>query len=96
MNTKWMECNVLDYYASLWNGKWSYKLEDPETYWGYVLTMGSTEGNLYAAWNARDYLSGKCLYSDESQRLKRSREEQNALLQSQTALLMAKHDFLKP
>jgi histidine decarboxylase len=61
-NTKWMECNVLDYYASLWNGKWPYKLEDPDTYWGYVLTMGSTEGNLYAAWNARDYLSGKYLY----------------------------------
>ena len=65
-NTKWMECNVLDYYASLWNGKWPYKLEDPDTYWGYVLTMGSTEGNLYAAWNARDYLSGKYLYYNPS------------------------------
>jgi histidine decarboxylase len=64
INTKWMECNVLDYFASLWNGKWPYKLEDPETYWGYVLTMGSTEGNLYAAWNARDYLSGRFLYYD--------------------------------
>ena len=64
VNTKWLECNVLDYYASLWNGKWPFKLEDPETYWGYVLTMGSTEGNLYAAWNARDYLSGKYLYYD--------------------------------
>ena len=64
INTKWMECNVLDYYASLWNAKWPYKLEDPETYWGYVLTMGSTEGNLYAAWNARDYLSGKFMYYD--------------------------------
>lgn len=64
MNVKWMECNVLDYYASLWNARWPYKLEDPESYWGYVLTMGSTEGNLYAAWNARDYLSGKYLYYD--------------------------------
>lgn len=63
-NTKWMECNVLDYYASLWNAKWPYKLEDPDAYWGYVLTMGSTEGNLYAAWNARDYLSGKFVYYD--------------------------------
>ena len=26
--------------------------------------MGLTEGNLYAAWNARDYLSGKYLYYD--------------------------------
>ena len=33
--------------------------KDPQTYWGYTLTMGSTEGNLYALWNARDYLSGK-------------------------------------
>ena len=70
INTKWMECNVLDYYASLWNGKWPYKLEDPETYWGYVLTMGSTEGNLYAAWNARDYLSGKFLYYNPASLLK--------------------------
>ena len=66
VNTKWLECNVLDYYASLWNGKWPYKREDPDTYWGYVLTMGSTEGNLYAAWNARDYLSGKFLYYDSA------------------------------
>ena len=28
--------------------------------------MGSTEGNLYAAWNARDYLSGKFLYLDRN------------------------------
>ena len=64
VNTKWMECNVLDYYASLWNAKWPHNANDPETYWGYVLTMGSTEGNLYSAWNARDYLSGKFLYYD--------------------------------
>ena len=67
MNTKWMECNVLDYYASLWNARWPYKLEDQESYWGYVLTMGSTEGNLYAAWNARDYLSGKYMFYDPDQ-----------------------------
>ena len=66
MNTKWMECNVLDYYASLWNAKWPHNSNDPETYWGYVLTMGATEGNLYSAWNARDYLSGKFLYYDPS------------------------------
>ena len=66
MNTKWMECNVLDYYASLWNAKWPHNADDPETYWGYVLSMGATEGNLYSAWNARDYLSGKFLFYDAS------------------------------
>ena len=58
-NTKWMERNVLDYYASLWHAKWPHDSNDPDTYWGYVLTMGSTEGNHNAIWSARDYLSGK-------------------------------------
>lgn len=66
MNTKWMECNVLDYYASLWNAKWPHDTKDPDAYWGYVLSMGATEGNLYSAWNARDYLSGKFLFYDPS------------------------------
>ena len=57
--TLWMERNVLDYYASLWHAKWPHDPKDPQTYWGYTLTMDSTEGNLYAVWNARDYLSGK-------------------------------------
>ena len=57
--TLWMERNVLDYYASLWNAKWPHDVKDPKSYWGYTLTMGSTEGNFYAVWNARDYLSGK-------------------------------------
>ena len=62
--TLWMERNVLDYYASLWHAKWPHQPKDPESYWGYTLTMGSTEGNMYAVWNARDYLSGK--YMNES------------------------------
>lgn len=33
-------------------------------YWGYVGTMGSTEANLYALRNARDYLAGKLLCID--------------------------------
>jgi histidine decarboxylase len=59
LGTLWMERNVLDYYASLWHAKWPHNPNDPESYWGYTLTMGSSEGNLYALWNARDYLSGK-------------------------------------
>ena len=36
-----------------------------KSYWGYVLSMGSTEGNLYAVMAARDYLSGYSLVIDE-------------------------------
>ncbi|WP_208614499.1 histidine decarboxylase [Streptomyces regalis] len=60
-NTKVIERAVLDYYAALWNAKWPHKADDPESYWGYMLSMGSTEGNMYALWNARDYLSGRAL-----------------------------------
>ncbi|WP_051966716.1 PLP-dependent aminotransferase family protein [Kitasatospora mediocidica] len=60
-NTKAVERAVLDYYATLWHADGPHRPEDPESYWGYVLSMGSTEGNMYALWNARDYLSGKPL-----------------------------------
>ena len=54
---KWMEQNVLDYYASLWNARWPWREEDEDSYWGYILAMGSTEGNLHALWSARNNLS---------------------------------------
>ncbi|WP_199440176.1 hypothetical protein [Umezawaea beigongshangensis] len=62
-NTKLVERAVLDHYAALWRANWPHNTgrPSPEDYWGYVLTMGSTEGNLYALSNARDYLSGKKL-----------------------------------
>lgn len=60
-NSKVLERAVLDYYASLWNARWPHRDDDPESYWGYLLTMGSSEGNLYGLWNARDCLSGKLL-----------------------------------
>ncbi|MBW8878541.1 MAG: histidine decarboxylase [Acidobacteria bacterium] len=63
-NSKWMERAVLDYYARLWNAPWPHNPKNPNSYWGYVLAMGSTEGNLYGLWNARDYLSGKFLLYD--------------------------------
>jgi len=70
MNTKFVERMVLDYYASLWNANWpcyfyqesQEKPGHPDSYWGYVLTMGSTEGNLDAVLQGRDYLAGKPLY----------------------------------
>ena len=65
LNSKWMERNVLDYFASLWNAKWPHNPKDEDSYWGYVLTMGSSEGNLYGLWNGRDYLQGKFMMGDE-------------------------------
>ncbi|MGI3109319.1 pyridoxal-dependent decarboxylase [Dickeya fangzhongdai] len=50
VNSKRFERAVLDYYARLWNL--------PSPYWGYLTAMGSTEGNLFALWNARDFLCG--------------------------------------
>lgn len=64
-NSKVFEKNVLDYYAKLWHAKTPHDYNDPESYWGYLLTMGSTEGNLYGLWNARDYLAGKKLIIDQ-------------------------------
>lgn len=65
-HTKPLERAVLDYYARLWGAE-PYRdtgSGDPaelETAWGYVLSMGSSEGNIYGLLNARDYLSGKYL-----------------------------------
>ncbi|MFZ3270821.1 MAG: pyridoxal-dependent decarboxylase [Mycobacterium sp.] len=64
VNSKALECEVLDYYARLWHAKSPHHADDDESYWGYVLSMGSTEGNLYGLWNARDYLGGKALIRD--------------------------------
>ncbi|XVS68039.1 hypothetical protein ACQPYE_18920 [Actinosynnema sp. CA-299493] len=64
LNTKIVERAVLDHYASLWRAVWPYDADNPDSYWGYVLTMGSTEGNLYAFAAARDYLSGKKLITE--------------------------------
>ena len=54
---KWVEQNVLDYFASLWNAKWPHDAADPKSYWGYLLATGSSEGNLHALWSARKYLT---------------------------------------
>ncbi|MFD1146230.1 hypothetical protein [Saccharothrix hoggarensis] len=54
---------VFGYYARLWGGTLRQpdggKPVEPHQHWGYVLSMGGTEGNVYAMWNARDYLAGK-------------------------------------
>ncbi|QMV16852.1 pyridoxal-dependent decarboxylase [Vibrio spartinae] len=55
INAKQFERAVLDYYAQLCGFAGSYT---QRRYWGYLTAMGSTEGNLYALWNARDFLRG--------------------------------------
>ncbi|MFZ4544772.1 MAG: hypothetical protein ACOYOA_12020 [Saprospiraceae bacterium] len=61
LNTKFIERAVLDYFAALWRAKWPFKkvdqTNDHERYWGYVMSMGSTEGNIYGLYNGRMYLS---------------------------------------
>jgi len=66
VNSKAFERDVLDYFARLWHAKTPHDPHDGDSYWGYVLTMGSTEGNTYGLWNARDYLKGLALISDEA------------------------------
>jgi len=65
VNSKEFERDVLDYYARLWRAKTPHSPDDGDSYWGYVLSMGSTEANLYGMWNARDYLTGRALVVDQ-------------------------------
>jgi histidine decarboxylase len=64
-HTKPLERAVLNYYARLWHLK-PYDEKDLDTAWGYVLSMGSSEGNVYGLLNARDYLSGQVLMHPNS------------------------------
>ncbi|UCE17086.1 MAG: histidine decarboxylase [Gemmatimonadota bacterium] len=69
LNTKFCERAVLDYFAALWNAPWPHHDDTiteryPDRYWGYVLSMGSTEANVYGLFNARDYLKGRALIED--------------------------------
>lgn len=66
IHSKWMERAVLDYYARVWNARLPHNPADGESYWGYVVSMGCTEGNLYGLWNARDYLAGKLLLEEHT------------------------------
>jgi histidine decarboxylase len=83
VNSKVLERAVLDYYAKLWQARWPSRSCDPESYWGYVLSMGSTEGNFYGLWNARDYLAGKFLLEEpaslQSQRIANANGEPTPL-----------------
>lgn len=88
LNTKVLERAVLEFYADLWHASRPHDPENPESYWGYVLTMGCTEGNLYGLWNARDYLAGKVLLDDpETAPGAAAPAEENSLLDRMRRLL---------
>ncbi|MEG3131495.1 pyridoxal-dependent decarboxylase [Pantoea cypripedii] len=60
LHTRELEQEVLEYFRQLWHAE----LREPltqESFWGYVLAMGSTEGNMYALWSAREYFRAKQL-----------------------------------
>lgn len=73
INSKFAERAVLDYFASLWNARWPHEYDAStstskdwqESYWGYILSMGSSEANIYGLWNARDYLKGRAIIIDQ-------------------------------
>ena len=65
LNSKFCERAVLDYFAALWNNNWPHTAGSAaDRYWGYVLTMGCTEANIYGLFNGRDYLKGRMLIED--------------------------------
>ena len=67
LNSKFCERAVLDWFAALWNINWPHNphaKDAKDRYWGYVLTMGFTEGNIYSVYNARDYLKGRMLLEE--------------------------------
>lgn len=67
VNAKQPEQAVLDFYARHWNAPNPDSPNTASSYWGYVTTMGSTEGNLFGLWNARDYLcGGKSWFADSA------------------------------
>ncbi len=71
LNTKFAERAVLDYFAALWRAEWPFhKKKAKNSYWGYVMSMGSTEGNIYALYNGREYLSGGKIIIDPNHKQK--------------------------
>lgn len=66
VNAKLPEQAVLDFYARHWHAPNPDLPNTAGSYWGYVTTMGSTEGNLFGLWNARDYLCGGKSWFDQT------------------------------
>ncbi|MDO6406706.1 pyridoxal-dependent decarboxylase [Pantoea phytobeneficialis] len=58
LNTRELEQEVLEYFCKLWHALPRSPLTQ-DSFWGYVLSMGATEGNMYALWSAREYFSSR-------------------------------------
>lgn len=65
LHTHDLEQEVLNYFSQLWHAVSRTPLTS-DSFWGYVLGMGATEGNMYALWSAREYLLDE---SDKSMRI---------------------------
>jgi len=92
LNSKKIERAVLEYFAKLWKAKTPYDAQDGESYWGYVTSMGSSEGNMFGLWSARDYLSGLSLNIDPKAVEKAKQASHNGFLVRATP----KHVYTKP
>ena len=64
-NTKTVEREVLKYYARLWNNKTRGTQLHKNDFWGYIVSMGCTEANIFGLLSGRDYLEGKYLLIDD-------------------------------
>jgi histidine decarboxylase len=66
INTKVVEKAVLEFYAKLWRNTLRHEESvEEDDYWGYILSMGSTEANMFGLLSGRDYLEGKHLLIDD-------------------------------
>jgi histidine decarboxylase len=70
LNTKPVEVEVLRYFAKLWNNKDRTKPLKKDQFWGYIVSMGCTEANIFALLSGRDYLEGKYLLIDDEKEKK--------------------------
>lgn len=62
VNSKEIERAVIKHYADLYHlSTHEDQVDLPKNYWGYVLTMGSTEGNMYGIYSGREYLIGTAI-----------------------------------
>ena len=70
LNTKPVEVEVLRYFANLWNNKDRSEPLKKDDFWGYIVSMGCTEANIFALLSGRDYLEGKFLLIDDEKEKK--------------------------
>ncbi|PHS57481.1 MAG: hypothetical protein COB17_05720 [Sulfurimonas sp.] len=69
-NTKAVEREVLKYYAKLWNNEVRDKPLQKDNFWGYIVSMGATEANIFGILSGRDYLEGKELLIVDKDKVK--------------------------